>query len=226
MKPIASSLFHRVLEPRSPAGDCHPGLILLHGRGADEEDLAGLVDEFDGRFLILSPRAPYSFSFGGGFTWYEFDAVGTPDPVMFGTSYDKLFRFLRDAVAGYPIDPTRLYLFGFSMGTVMSHAIALTEPAMVRGIIANSGYVPERTPLQFRWDALGHMDVLITHGTMDPVLPIQMGRRSQELYRVSAARLTYREYPMGHQISRESLDDIAVWLRTSLDSLPPPERHG
>jgi phospholipase/carboxylesterase len=225
MKPLASTLFHRVIQPRTPAGEHHPLLVLLHGRGADEEDLASLAEEIDGRFLVVSPRAPFPFQFGGGFTWYEFDTAGTPDPVMFRNSYDSLLQFLQDAVSGYPVDPQQLYLFGFSMGTVMSHAIALSRPGLVRGVVANSGYVPEKTFLSFHWDALARLDVLITHGTMDPVLPVGMGRRARELYGASAARLEYREYPMGHQISEESLRDVTAWLTRSLDT-PFTPAHG
>jgi phospholipase/carboxylesterase len=225
MEPLSSSLFHHVIEPRAPGGDRHPLLVLLHGRGADENDLAALADEFDGRFLVLSPRAPLPFQFGGGFTWYEFDAVGTPNPVMFRSSYDRLLQFLQDAISGYPVDPRHVYLFGFSMGTVMSHAIALSRPGLVRGVVANSGYVPEKTFLTFRWEALAHLEVLITHGTMDPVLPVEMGRRARELYSASTAQLDYKEYPMGHQISQESLNDVSAWLSRSLGS-PPPLRHG
>lgn len=225
MTPLVSTLFHRVMPPRTPAGDRPPLLVLLHGRGADEEDLAPLTDEIDGRFLTLSPRAPFPFSSGGGYTWYEFDAAGTPDPTMFRSSCDRLLQFLRDAIAGYPVDPRRVYLLGFSMGTVMAHAIALTQPGMLRGIVANSGYVPEGASPGFRWDALAGLDVLITHGTFDPVLPVAMGRRSQELYRASEARLDYREYAMGHQISQESLNDLSAWLTRSLDS-PSPSGHG
>src|SRR5262245_42082682 len=139
MKPIQSPLLHRVLPPRTSSGDTHPTLILLHGRGADEEDLLGLSEYLDNRFLMLSVRAPYPFSYGGGYMWYEFDGVGSPDPVMFMSSYDKLSEFVDAVLAGYPVDKANLFLLGFSMGTVMSHALALTKPALFRGIVANSG---------------------------------------------------------------------------------------
>lgn len=220
MKPIHTSLHHRVISPRNPAREKHPTIIMLHGRGADEEDLPGLADYLDDRMLVISARAPYPFSFGGGYMWYEFAGVGSPDPTMFRTSHDKLQTFVRDCLGHYPIDPTRLYLLGFSMGTVMSHALALTQPELFRGIIANSGYVAEGTILTYQWDKLGHLDVLVTHGTEDPVIPIQFGARTRELYEASAARLTYNEYPIGHQISQEELDDMAGWLSLSLHHTP------
>jgi phospholipase/carboxylesterase len=226
MKPLASTLPHIVLEPRTAGAERHPLLILIHGRGADEHDLAGLTDELDGRFLTVSVRAPFPFAYGGGFTWYEFDAAGTPDPAMFRQGYERLLQLLRDAITGYPVDPARVFLFGFSMGTVMAHAVALTVPALPAGIVANSGYVPEDTFLTLRWEALAGLDVLITHGTHDPVLPVQMGRRARELYTASAARLEYHEYAMGHEISEESLTDINRWLTRLLDTPSSPAGHG
>ncbi len=217
MNPIQAPLLHKVLPPRVSGGEVHPTLVLLHGRGADEEDLLGLSEYLDDRFLILSVRAPYPFSYGGGYMWYEFDAVGSPVTDMFMSSYEKLSGFLDAALTGYPINKEHLFLLGFSMGTVMSHAMALTKPEMLNGVVANSGYVPEGTPTSFRWNDLSTLNVFIAHGTHDPVIPIQFGRRSSELYASSNALLTYKEYPMGHQITQESLNDMALWLTQCLD---------
>jgi phospholipase/carboxylesterase len=217
MKPIETSLVHRVLLPEQRDTPRHPALILLHGRGADEEDLLGLAEVLDDRFLLLSPRAPYPFGYGGGFTWYDVGEVGTPEPEMFRDSYDRLSTFVADALAHYPIDPARVFLFGFSMGTVMSFALSLTQPSLFRGVVANSGYIPERTHLQLRWKDLERTEFLIIHGTLDPVIPVAMGRRSDELFRASNAPYRYREYPMAHQISDESLKEITTWLSQRLD---------
>ena len=218
MKPINTTLVHTVFGPRMPGPGPHPTIVFLHGMGADEEDLAGLHGALDGRFLFLSVRAPFPFAMSGGFTWYEFDGIGTPHPGTFRSSYDRLVGFLQDARRQYPIDPARLVLFGFSMGTVMAHAVVLTHPGLVRGLVANSGYIPERSGLELHWDLLGDLDLLVTHGTEDPVIPVAMGRRTRELYAASPARMEYREYPMAHAINQESLDDAAAWLTRLLDT--------
>ena len=54
MKPVSTTLFHRVLPPGQPGTSEHPTLILLHGRGADEEDLIGVLPALDSRLLVLS----------------------------------------------------------------------------------------------------------------------------------------------------------------------------
>jgi predicted esterase len=43
-----------------------------------------------------------------------------------------------------------------------------------------------------------------------------MGRRAKELFDASNATVAYKEYPTGHQISEESLADMAAWFGESL----------
>jgi phospholipase/carboxylesterase len=194
-------------------------MIMVHGRGADEEDLPGLAARLDRRLLVLSVRAPYPFADGGGYTWYDVGTVGAPEPTMFRESYERLSQFVEDALREYPVDPTRLFLLGFSMGTVMSLALGLSRPGLVRGVSANSGYIAEGTHLSYRWNELAGASFFIAHGTLDPIIPIVMARRAKELFAASNAPHVYREYPMAHQISDESLGDIADWLQPLLD--PP-----
>lgn len=211
MKPIDSTLVHRIAPPEVPLAEPYPTLFLLHGLGADEEDLVGLSSFLDDRFLLISVRAPFAYTYSG-YTWYQMDGLGTPEPISFDESYSRLSTFLDDALRAYPIDPKRMFLFGFSMGTVMSLSMALTRPELFRGVVANSGYLAEGTHLTYRWNALSHLDFFIAHGTSDPVVPIAYGRHVQEMFKHSNARFVYREYPMGHQISEESLDDIVEWM--------------
>jgi phospholipase/carboxylesterase len=216
MNPIPTTLIHKLLQPRRRSADPAPLLILLHGRGANEEDLLGLAEYLDERLFIVSPRAPYAFQFGGGYTWYDMEELAKPEPEMFRASLAKIRQFVEDVGMGYPVDRTRVFLGGFSMGTILSYAVALTEPARVRGVIATSGYVPEETELRFAWDGVKGMPFFVTHGTYDPVIPVSFGRRAKELLEKAGATLTYREYDMGHQISEESLNDMMTWVSAQL----------
>jgi phospholipase/carboxylesterase len=216
MNPIPTTLVHKILQPRRRAAHAAPVLILLHGRGANEEDLLGLAEYLDERLFIVSARAPFAFQFGGGYTWYDLEEVGKPEPAMFRTSYAKVRQFVEDVGKGYPVDRSRIFLGGFSMGTVMSLAIGLTEPSAVHGVVANSGYVPEDTDLRFAWDEVRGKPFFVTHGTYDPVIPVSFGRRTKELLEKAHATLTYREYDMGHQISEESLNDLMTWISSHI----------
>lgn len=216
MKPLSTTLFHRLVPPDSPNVSPHPTLILLHGRGADEEDLIGLLPVFDRRLLTLSVRAPFPFPPGGGYTWYDVGSIGSPEPGMFRDAYGKLSQFVDDAVAGYPVDRRKLFLFGFSMGAVMSFALSLARPGLFSGVIAHSGYLPEETHLTYRWDDLDGSRFFIAHGTHDPVIPVESARRAVQLLERTEAGVVAREYPIAHQISQESINDIAAWLHALL----------
>jgi len=207
-----TALEHRVLRPERDGAGPHPALIMLHGRGADEEDLIPLAEAFDPSLLILSARAPFPFPSGGGFTWYDVGTIGTPEPAMFRKSCDLLSQFLDEALRAYPVDPAEIYLLGFSMGAVMSYAIALTRPGLFRGVIAHSGYIPEGTHIDLNWGEAHRTPFFIAHGTLDPVIPVAMARRARLLFENAHGRMEYREYPMGHEISRESLRDAAAFL--------------
>lgn len=216
MNVISTSLTHKILKPRRVEGGKAPALLFLHGRGADETDLLGLAEYFDERLFIVSARAPFPFQLGGGFTWYEILEMGRPEPKMFSESYRKLAQFIDDILKSYPIDPTRLILCGFSMGTMMSYAMALTKPVLIHGVMANSGYVPEETDLVFQWNKVKSKPFFVSHGRYDPVIPVAYGQRARELLVKAEAKLTYREYDMGHQISEEALNDMMAWMSNIL----------
>lgn len=193
-----------------------PGLLLLHGRGADEADLMGLEPALDPRFTVVSARAP--FRLGPGFAWYGMDQIGKPDDSTLREALGVLHEFVQDLPAAYGLDPGRLYVMGFSQGAVMSAALAMTAPALVRGVVMHSGYVPSSSGLDVRPEALRDKPFFVAHGVYDEVIPVTFGRRSQEYLQEQGTRLVYNEYPIGHSISEESLYDFSEWLITELDA--------
>ncbi len=216
---IHSTLTHKVVEPQVKTTAKYPALVLLHGRGADENDLLNLADYLDERLFLISVRAPFVYQHGGGYTWYDIEDIGKPEPKMFAESYNKLMKFLGDIRTGYPVDSARIYLCGFSMGATIAFAAALTDPGSFAGVIANSGYIPEDSELKLDWQSLKGKPFFISHGIYDPVIPVTFGRRASELLHKVEADVHYREYDMGHQIGEESLNDIMQWLTKSLDRL-------
>ena len=118
--------------------------MLLHGRGADENDLFPLLDLLDPerRLLGVTARGPLSLPPGGAH-WYAVRAIGYPDPGTFLPTYDRLTGWLDSLLAEHGLDHGRLVIGGFSQGTVMSYAVALGEgrPAPA-GIVALSGFMP------------------------------------------------------------------------------------
>jgi phospholipase/carboxylesterase len=217
MTKTSSTLHHVVMPPEAPVGSAHPTVILLHGLGADEHDLAGLSQALDSRCQFISVRAPFTLDYGG-YTWYDFLEAGKPEPKMFKESCGKLYAFINEATLHYSINPNELYLLGFSMGTVMALAMALSVPQQFRGVIANSGYLAEQTHLEYRWSELNGVDFFVAHGTFDPLIPVQASRSIRDTLEAANAKVEYHEFPMAHEISDESLNAMARWLTTRIDS--------
>jgi phospholipase/carboxylesterase len=218
IKLIESSLVHKILPPRAKLLEANPTVILLHGRGANEDDLLGLSEYLDERLFTISVRAPYPFEWGGGFTWFDILEAGKPEPAMHAESYRRLMQFIADVTRGYPVDRSKVFLLGFSMGTMMSYTLALSHPELFRGVIANSGYIPEDAGIAYEWNKLNGLPFFIAHGTQDPIVPVQYGKRAVELLKATSARVEYHEYMMGHEISEEGLNDISLWLTRELDA--------
>ena len=76
---------------RPAAGEPEGALVLLHGRGADEHDLHGLLDQLDPdrRLVGVTPRGPLSLPPGGAH-WYAVYRVGFPDPETFWPVFEDL----------------------------------------------------------------------------------------------------------------------------------------
>lgn len=216
------SLIHLTRPPRvaPPAGEKPPLLLLLHGVGSHERDLFGLASELDGRFFVVSARAPLSH--GGGFGWYPVDFTPNgpvADEAKARTSRDLLQKFIGEVTAAYDLDADRVYLTGFSQGAIMSLYLALHSPESVAGVAAMSGRLIEATLTDRADDArLAGLPILAVHGIYDRVLTIAEGRRVQtELSRLPVD-FSYHEYEMAHEVSRESLSEVATFLTARLDS--------
>jgi phospholipase/carboxylesterase len=208
-------LFYKVAPLSTNSPGPHPALIFLHGRGTDENDLLGLVPSFDPRLLIVSVRAPYEFS-SGGYTWfnlYEQDDVKVDEII---SSREALIKCLEEVQQKYPIDKKRIFLFGFSMGAMMSLTLSLSYPDRFKGVVAHSGLLLQNEGLLYRWNELKGVSFFIEHGTYDPVVPIELGRQAHRRLVDAKANVQFKEYPIQHTISEESLNDAVGWLNKQI----------
>jgi phospholipase/carboxylesterase len=215
------SLTHLVRKPGRGGRAAPPLLLLLHGIGSNEEDLFGLAPYLDERFLVVSARAPVTLAYGG-YGWFQIDFTPrgmVADVEQAKKSLAMLPGFVDELVETYGADGRRVYLMGFSQGAMMSLALTLTSPERVAGVVAMSGRLPGQVlgPEPGR-EALTDLPVLVTHGLYDPVLPIENGRAVRDYLSGLPVALTYREYPMAHEVSMGSLRDVAEWLTKVIDS--------
>jgi phospholipase/carboxylesterase len=202
------------LEYRERPADGEPegALVLFHGRGADENDLFPLLDALDPerRLAGFTPRGPLSLPPGGAH-WYVVPRVGYPDPATFWQSYERA----TDWLDSLPYE--RMVLGGFSQGAVMSYALGLgrgrPRPA---AIVALSGFIP--TVERFELDLSQALPpVAIGHGTYDPVISVEFGRRARRVLEEAGAAVLYRESPMPHTIDPRFVAELQPWLRSAVE---------
>jgi phospholipase/carboxylesterase len=175
----------------------------------------------DGRFLVVSARAPVALDYGG-YGWFRIDFTPrgmAADIAQAKRSLEMLPGFIDGLLDTYGADPGRVYLAGFSQGAMMGLALLLTRPEKLAGVVAMSGRMPVQV-LEHEPDraALNGKPVLVTHGLYDAVLPIEQGRAARDHLAALPVELTYREYPMAHEVSAESLRDVTLWLAKALDA--------
>jgi phospholipase/carboxylesterase len=181
-----------------------PMVILIHGRGADANDLADLapmLDTSDGARFVF-PNAPKPFEAYPGMTygWTWFD--GWPPRLdSVAASRELLLRFLGEITTRYPT--TSLIVAGFSQGGMMALDVGLRATENVAGVIAMSGGLYEEDLPNLA--AHAHVPVLIAHGTQDEVVPVNYARRARRVLEDAGLNVEYHEYPMDHQVVMEEM---------------------
>ena len=129
----------------------------------------------------MTPRAPLQLPGSPGYHWYIVPRVGYPDPATFHAATDELASFHDELWERTGIPPKRTVLGGFSMGSVMSYAIGLSrERPAPAGIIAFSGFVPVVDGWQPSTGDRTDIRVFIAHGSADPVIGVDFGRRARD----------------------------------------------
>jgi phospholipase/carboxylesterase len=213
------SLHHLVQFPNSTQDQAsetlYPTILALHGRGSNEQDLIGLASHLPSDLLWISPRAPHKLGIDS-YEWYRVKIIGRPDPEQVASGLETIDHFIDEILTVYPIDPQKLFLLGFSQGSLLAMCYALTYPSRVAGIIAQSGYIPSHINLEIQETDIKNKPFILTHGEQDTLIPVEWGRASRDRLQTLGVDLTYHEFQMGHTVSMDSLEVISTWLQKQL----------
>ena len=209
------NLHYLVQEPKT-IKDQNPLLILLHGYGSNEEDLFSFASELPDEYYVISARAPYDLMYNS-FAWYaiNFDADENKfsDLDQARTSRDVIATFIDELVATYPIDAKQVTLIGFSQGTILSYAVALSYPQKVQRVVAISGYLnTEIAKENYAQNDFKKLKIFASHGTVDQVIPVDWARKAKPALEALGIETTYKEYPIGHGVSPQNFYDFKSWL--------------
>ncbi|MFB6253998.1 MAG: alpha/beta hydrolase [Halobacteriaceae archaeon] len=211
------SLHHETISPETSQTDS-PCIILLHGRGADEQDLLGLSSHFPDALQIISLQAPDRL--GPGYTWYELDLSGgglhesQPDREDFQRSLTLLDNFRTEAIDAYDIDPNQIGLLGFSQGGILGFASILDYPDKYAYCIGLHSYLPASYQHNEKTEGIQGFPIFIGAGTADDIIPVSRAETAAEYFKKWNADITFNTYNTGHGIGSEELADVTDWLTT------------
>ena len=198
----------------------YPLVVLLHGFGATMGDLAGLCPTIDREgYIYACPNAPLPFQIGPGVVGY-----GWTPPRGEGTTEDArravelLETFFDEVMEHYHVPQGQVFLMGFSQGGGMTYRCGLARPETFAGLAALSSTMPEPEELEGRLPAERTQPIFIAHGIHDNMAPVERARQARDYLEGQGYHPRYNEYPMGHEISQEVLDDLVPWIK---EVLPP-----
>jgi thioredoxin len=217
------SLVHNVVGPPT----AQRVLLLVHGYGADERDLGGLLPYLDpeGRFLTVLPRGPVAAP--PGFAWYDIGGItgGHREDVTFLDSLDQLDRLLDTVCEEHDRARSEAIVAGFSQGGGLAVALGLrrSERPHPAAVMALSSYLPDVEGVEYDWDAAPQIPVLVQHGTDDPLIPVERGRALATTLMEHDVPVVYEEYPMGHAVALESIQAAKRWLDAVVAGERPSE---
>jgi phospholipase/carboxylesterase len=186
-------------------------MIVLHGLGDSMEGYRWWPQAMQLpwlNYLLVNAPDPYY----GGFAWYDLE-----DPARGIERSRRLLFQLLDQLAGKDFPAEQIVFSGFSQGCLMAIEIGARYRHRLAGIVGISGYVyePERLVKELAPEA-AHQRFLATHGTQDPLIPIERVRPQIELLRRAGLQIEWREFVKGHTIAgEEEMSVVREFVRNS-----------
>jgi phospholipase/carboxylesterase len=186
-------------------GDADKVLIMIHGRGANAEDILSLSAYLNvSEFTLLAPQAT-------GNTWYPYSFLAPPDsnePWL--SSAIDLIGGIVDDVLRTGIEEKNLYFLGFSQGACLTIEYVTRNAARYGGVIAfTGGLIGDRIYEERYSGDFASTPVFAGTSDPDPHVPVERVHESVNLMKRMNADVTEKIYPnMGHTINSEEIEIV------------------
>ncbi|MFZ5693719.1 MAG: alpha/beta hydrolase [Pseudomonadota bacterium] len=190
-----------------PASDAaRPPLLLLHGTGADENDLIPLGEMLSPGSALLSPRGKV-LEDGTTLRFFRRDEDGVWDRADFEARAAELAAFVARACRAYGLAPP--IVLGFSNGANIGWGLMRYDPSLIAGALLMRASLPfDPRPLP---DLTG-FPVLLLSGKDDPLVPADRPPYFAALLGEAGADVTLELLPAGHALTQQDLIFAHAWL--------------
>lgn len=207
---------HYIVKQPTKKVENPPLLLLLHGYGSNEEDLFSFAKELPEELLIVSARAPMLLG-ANSYAWYSIHFDNTngkfSDIDEAKIARDKISIFIDEITSEYCVNKDKIFLLGFSQGTILSYSIALNYPNKINYVIALSGYInQELLPSNLDKTNYSNLDFYISHGSVDQVIPVEWAQQAPEFLNKLNIKNCYKEYMVGHGVAPQNFYDFKQWI--------------
>ena len=203
-------------------GSTYPLVIMLHGFGANMQDLAGLAPAISPTgYVYACPNAPIPFQLGPGqtgFGWMTPRGGGTAAETA--DSEQLLSDFFDTIFKQFNISLGQALLLGFSQGGGMTYRCGLGRSEHFAGLVALSATLPDQDELVTRLPVKRNQPIFVAHGRYDQIVSEDTAHSAKTFLESNGYSPDFHLYDMGHEISGEELGDLVPWIA---GVLPPQE---
>ncbi len=198
----------------------YPLVIMLHGFGANMQDLASLAPAIEQQgYVYACPNAPITFELGQGrqgYGWMPPRGAATPEDIL--RAEGLLHGFFEEVFEQLKVAPGQTLLLGFSQGGGMTYRCGLGRPDTFAGLVALSASLPDPEALKEQLPPDRNQPIFVAHGRLDPLVSMESARATRKFLESERYQPDYHEYDMGHEIPMQVLQDLIPWM---IGVLPP-----
>ncbi len=191
-------------------------IYLIHGYGADKNDLFSFANYLPKELTVIAMQATFTMPFGEGGAWYSLELGPNGEHLsnieQAKQSVQEISKFIDASISSYGFDKDNVFVLGFSQGAILSYSLALNNPEKFKYVLPLSGFIMnEIMPESFDKD-YSNLDFYSAHGTMDGVISIERGRTVSALLKKLDIKHIYHEFPAAHSIAQKEFEEVVAWL--------------
>ncbi len=224
--PASQDTVHSLFAPlHYERGYAYPLIVWLHGPGNDERQLLRIMPLVSMRnYVAVAPRGVRMKETGCN----EKEGYGWPNTYeQIPEMEQHIFGAIKAASSKLHISEKRIFLAGFDSGGTMAFRVALSHPQHFAGIISLCGALPiGGTPLG-NLTLARKLPIFLSVGRYSSRYPAGKVCENLRLMHTAGMSVSLRQYPCGHELMHQMLNDIDRWIIeqiTSDESVPTASR--
>ena len=210
----------KYLELKNMSNKCSKIVFILHGYGADANDLLSIAkywQRFLPDFFFCLPNAPNVCQINSkGFEWFDLMQIDEKKILEESLiSLKKLEKFINNKLEILNLNFGDLFLVGFSQGTMMSIQYATSQKKEIAGLLGYSGKIFDYELLSKNLSSRPKIQFL--HGNIDEIIPVEEMYEAVDFLKINKFNVDYKVYEnLSHAISPEGLSDGLNFIKKNI----------